>query len=91
VTDGPILVHAPRDQTVLSNPDVQRRRRPYEGMCGEWSKLPPTVRVRTCIPMDPKIDMPGLEEVYLEARPHPRYHQWCEGCHNATPGGLRDE
>lgn len=74
----PIIVHAPLDWEVMSDRDVARRRKPYEAMCGIYTKLPARVRVRE-----------DEEGPYLVAGPHERYFAYCEDCDRSTTIDLR--
>lgn len=70
-----IVVHAPMNPAVLRDKAVAKRRKPYEGLCGEYSKLPPTAKVKECEPLPPNEGGP-----YLVLGPHERYFGWCRRC-----------
>ena len=76
MADGPITVHAPVDPGHFQG---KLRRKPYRTLCGKFTSLPQTIRMR-------KDD----EGIYLVAEPHERYHEWCLACHERSPIPLRD-
>lgn len=73
-----ICVHLPANPLDFDTKDIRRRRRPYQAVCEDWVKLPPTVEIKDC-----------SEGTYLIAKPHGRYHGYCRVCAKRVPMEVR--
>lgn len=73
-----ISVCLPADPFDFDAKDVRLRRRSYRTLCGDWTKLPRTVKIKDC-----------SEGTYLVAKPHPRYHGYCRKCAELAPMPMR--